>query len=275
MSDGTRRNPPLGEVLDDAGELVPALLAPWVGLLWLTGVPLRLVQAHFAATLLELGGEAADYGRHLDGLARWTVLALLLSLWGRAVYCRACTLWLRGALPPGSGSPLRVPAASLAGYAVVALAAEVAFFATAPAVATLPALAIVAGVAAACSPLIERPGPFAAMATVFTRARHVGPLVALWAVSACAFVLTAANLLVLSQAAAWLLSAAAGAEAVRWQALLAPGNPRLLLVLSAASLLLVEPWWLAALVVHVHKRDARRTGEDLRLWFERLRSAAA
>jgi hypothetical protein len=45
-------------------------------------------------------------------------------------------------------------------------------------------------------------------------------------------------------------------------------------VVAAGAWLLVEPWWLASLAVHVHKQRSRATGEDLRLWFERLRRAA-
>jgi hypothetical protein len=263
----------LGEILDGAGEAVPALLAPWVGVLWLASVPLRLVQAHGAATLLELGDDAASYGHHLDQLARAAALAFLVSLWGRAVFCRACALWLRGALGPGSLIPLRVPSASFAGYAVVALAAEVAFFATAPALVTLPGLVIVAGLAAASSPLFDRPGPLSALAATFGNARRAGPLVGALAVVAAGWVLAAVNLFALLRGCAWL-AGAAGVDAMAWQPLLSHANPRLLLLLGAAAALLVEPWWLAALVVHVHERRARRSGEDLRLRFERVRSAA-
>ncbi len=65
----------------------------------------------------------------------------------------------------------------------------------------------------------------------------------------------------------------ANLDAARWSGLLSPKNPRFLFVLVAGGGLAVEPHWLAALVVYVQRLQSRGSGEDLRLWFERLRSA--
>lgn len=264
---------PVTEILDDASELVSALITPWGALVWLSAAPLRLAQAHFVARLGELGADARAYGDHLHGLAIATGLALLVSLYGRASFARACSLRLRSFETPGREA-LRVPLAAFATYVYAALAIEAAFFATLVSIVTAPALTIVAGLAAAISPQIDRPGllrPFALIAASGTR---VGPLVGLLLVFGIAALLAAVNLLVLVQAGLWLAGGVAGFDVVRWQALLGPANPRLLLVVGAGGVLLVEPWWLASLVVVVHDARSRATGEDLRLWFERLRSAA-
>lgn len=266
--------PALGEVLDDASVLVARVATPWVGLLWLTAAPLRLAQAHFAARLAELGAEAGAYGDHLARLALVTTAFFLVSLWGRAAFVRACTRDL-GAGDEAGRERLRLPAASLAAYAGAALAVEAAFYATALAVVTVPVLALVAGLLAATSPLVERPSLLRPFSAVSASAGRAGPLVGLLLVFGAAFLLAAVNLLVLVQAGLWLAGGVAGLDVVRWQAVLGVANPRLLLAVAAGAWLLVEPWWLAALVVHVHSLRARSTGEDLRLWFERLRRAGA
>src|SRR5437867_11261718 len=79
----------VSEILDDAAEAAMRVAAPWMGLLWLCSLPLRLLQVHFVARLLELGPEASHYGNYLHGLALATMAALLPSLWARAVFVRA------------------------------------------------------------------------------------------------------------------------------------------------------------------------------------------
>lgn len=264
----------LGDILDDASELASALVAPWGALVWLTAAPLRLAQAHFLARLGELGADARAYGDHLHGLALATGLALLVSLYGRAAFVRACSLRLRSLETPGREA-LRVPLAALAGYAYAALAIEAAFFATLVVFVAAPVLLIAAGLAAATSPQLDRPGLLRPFTLVAESGSRVGPLVGLLVVFGIAALLAAVNLLVLVQAALWLAGGVAGFEVARWQALLGPANPRLLLVVAAGGVLLVEPWWLASLVVFVRDSHARASGEDLRLWFERLRKAAS
>ena len=261
----------LGEILDDAAELVASLAAPWAGLLWLSALPLRLAQAHFAARLIELGGEAHAYGDHLRWLALVTGGAFLLSLWGRAVFAGACRRRLQGLAELGA-SALLPGAAGLVSYAYAALAIEAVFYATCLSAVATPALALVAGLAAVTLPFEARPGLFRPFSVVSASAGRALPLVALLAAFGAAFGLVAVNLLVLAQAGLWLARGVAGLDLARWSGLLAPGYPRFLCVLVACSWLLLEPWWLAALAVYVHKLRSRSTGEDLRVWFERLRS---
>jgi hypothetical protein len=267
----TRARLPLGEILDDAGETVAAVAFPWAGVLWLTAIPLRLAQAHFAARLFELGKGAPSYGDHLRHLALLVSLTLLVSLAGRAVFVRACGLRLRGI--ETRGGEWRVPAAGFASYVYAALAIEAAFYATWVAVVTVPFLILVAGLAAATFPLVDRPGLTRPFAVIAAHATRVGPLLGLLAVFAVAALLAAANLYVVFALGRWAAGAFTGFDATRWEGLLALSNRRFLFVLLAGGALAVEPWWLASLVVYVHKLQSRSSGEDLRLWFERLRGA--
>jgi hypothetical protein len=270
----TRSGPAVGDILDDAAEVVSTVALPWAGLLWLTSVPLRLGQAHFAARVMELGPEAHAYGDHLQGLALAVALAFLLSLWGRAVFVRACFLRLRTLEPTGLG-PLRLGLGSFVTYVYVALALEAASYATCLSLVAIPLFALLAGLAAATLPLLEKPGLFRPFNLIASSARQASPLVGLLLAFGAAFVLAAVNLAVLFRVGLWLADGIVGLDLTRWDGLLGPGNRRFLLVLAAGGWLVVEPWWLAALVVYVHKTRARASGEDLRLWFDRLRKVAA
>jgi hypothetical protein len=83
------------------------------------------------------------------------------------------------------------------------------------------------------------------------------------------------NLAFLSFAGLWLARAIPGAELSRWEVLLAPGNPRFVVVLLLGAWLALEPAWLAAWTALVHRARSSETGEDLRLWLARLRSNEA
>jgi hypothetical protein len=268
----TRSDLAVGGILDDAAELVSSIAAPWAGLLWLSALPLRLGQAHFAARVVELGDEAHVYGDHLQGLAVVVGVAFLVSLWGRAVFVRACVLRLR-TLEPGGLAPLRLRPGAFATYVYAALAVEAAFYATCASVVAVPAFVLVAGLAAATLPLLEKPGLVRPFRLIAANARRAVPLVGLLFTFLAAFLLAAANLFLLFRFGLWLADGMVGLELTRWDGLLGIRNPRFLFVLLAGAWLIVEPWWLAALVVYVHRLRSRASGEDLRLWFGRLRSA--
>lgn len=268
----TRPDLAVGELLDDAGDLVFAVLAPWVGILWLSSIPLRLAQAHFAARLSELGEEAHSYGDHFQLLALVVGAAFLLSLWGRAVFVRACVLRLR-TLEPGGAEPLRLRPGPFAAYVYAALTIEALFYLSCISVIAVPAFILVAGLAAAVLPLIEKPGLVQPFRLIFQSAGRVGPLVSLLAVFGAAFVLALVNLAVAFQAGLWLADGVIGLDLPRWQGLLGLSNVRFVFGLVAGAGLIVEPWWLATLVLYVHRLRAGASGEDLRLWFHRLKEA--
>lgn len=261
-------------ILDDASALVSSVAAPWVGALWLTSVPLRLAQAHFAARVAELGRDAHAYGDHLHGLALVAGLAFLLSLWGRAVFVRACSLQLRGLTDLGT-RPLSLPLGGFASYVYAAFSIEAGFYLTCATGVAIPVAVLLAGLAAATCPLVERPGLLRPFALIARSGRLGGALLGLLVVLGSAFVLAAVNLYFVFQIGLWLAGGFADLDVARWHGLLSPRNPRFVAVLLAGGCLAVEPHWLASLVVYVHRLQSRGSGEDLRLWFERLRRAEA
>lgn len=268
----TRSDLAVGEILDDAGDLIAAVLVPWAGVLWLSAIPLRLAQAHFAARVAGLGEEAREYGDHLQVLAVSVGVAFLVSLWGRAVFVRACVLRLR-TLESSGGAPLRLRPGPFAAYVYAALAIEAAFYATCVSAVAVPALVLVAGLAAATLPLLEGPGLLRPFGLIAASSRRVGPLVGLVVIFGAAWLLAIANLFVAFQIGLWLADGVVGLDLPRWQGLLGFRNLRFVFVLVTGAWLFVEPWWLAALVIYVHRLRSQASGEDLKLWFSRLRSA--
>ncbi len=261
---------PVSEVLDDAADLVARVFAPWVGVLWAAAIPVRLLQVHFAGRLIELASEARLYGTHLQGIALAAMAGFVLSAIGRAVYARACVAALRSRGLPGR-EVLSGPYAGLFSYLYAALLIEVLFFASAPGLVTIPGFVLVAGLAAATSTSTTRAGLLAPFGAIVRHGGQGKVLIVLVAVFAVALPLCMLNLYFAFQVGLWLLQGVPGLDLTAWQARLALTNPGFWLVLAAGGCLLVEPYWLAALVVYVHKVESRRTGEDLRLWFDTLR----
>jgi hypothetical protein len=259
----------LPEVLDEACDVVPRIGAPFVGVLWLTALPLRLAQAQFAAHLLALKGEAAHFGDALSRLALLAGLAFLLATWGRAVFVRACGFGLLGVAP--GGAAFRVAPGALASYLYVALLIEAVFYATVWAFVLAPFLALLAALAAATSPLNERPSLTGPLAQLFRHGRHAGVLMGLLVFFFLGLLVMFVNLYFAFRFGLWLAAAVPGLDPGPWDARLSFGNGRFVLMLLTGAQLLLEPYWLAAAAVYVHKSRARGTGEDLRRWFERLR----
>jgi hypothetical protein len=268
-----RRSFGLPEVLDEAAETVAAVAAPFLGVLWLTSLPLRLAQVHFVARLLELGATASSHGTYLAELALVQTVLLLPWAWGRAVFVRACRLGLRGQRP--GAAALRVGAAPFAGYLYVTVLLATLFWATAWTLVAVPALVLVAALAAATHPLIERAGLLEPLRQVLRHGTNAVLLSGLLLVMGWAFVVAAVNLHVLFQAGVWLTGALPGVDPGRWSRLLNPGNPRYVLAVLAGAVLALEPYLLASATVYVHKVSSRSSGEDLRLWLHRLRRAVA
>jgi hypothetical protein len=268
-----RRTFGLPEVLDEAAETVAAVAAPFLGLLWLTSLPLRVAQIHFVARLVELGADATHRGVYLGQLALMQTALLVPFAWGRAVFVRACRLGLRGQWP--GAAALRVGAAPFAGYLYVTVLLQTAFWATGWLGVSVPMLVLLSGLAAATHPLIERAGLWEPWRQILRHGVHGLMLSGLLVVMGWAFLVAAVNLHVLFRAGLWLSGAFPGVDTGEWSTLLRPGNTRYLLALVAGAVLALEPYFLAATTVYVHKVASRSSGEDLRLWLQRLRRAEA
>lgn len=262
-------------VLDEAAELVPRELAGWAGLLALTSLPLRFLEAHFLNRLFQLGDSATDHVNYLLSLSWLVAFALLPAFWGRAVFARACALTLSGGASSRGKTPLRAlrPSfASFAAYAYAAAVAELLLVLLGWTGIALPLIVLYAGLAAATSHLQERPGPLASLTLPLRALRPFFPFLGLTAVFAVALVLALVNLFFLFALGLWLAGGASGLDLSWWQVTLTPGNQQYLLLLAACAVAVVEPFWIAALVAAVRRVRARESGEDLAAWFADIRT---
>jgi hypothetical protein len=264
----------VAEVLDDTGDLSTLVAAPWMGVVWLTALPLRLVQAELVTRLGALGPDASRYGDLVLALAVLATAALGLATAGRAVFARACLLAIRTGARPGREA-LAVGLSPLLAHLYLALLAEVLFYALCLTVVLPPLAVTLAALGAAVAPLVERPGLVSPLKAVASAGTRVGALVGLQLVFAVAFVIAFVNVAVAFLAGLWLAGAVPGVDVVAWAHRLSPTSPRFLALVAAGACLAVEPFWVAAHVALVHRLRARETGEDLRAWFERLRAAEA
>jgi hypothetical protein len=249
-----------------------AVALPWMGVLWLTALPLRLLEALALDRLIELGAGAERYGRYLGELSLAIGLATLLACYGRAVYARACGERYTSGRTPG-WRLLAPPPGPLVSYLYVALVLEVVLLATALSVVAVPVVVTLGGLAAASHPFFERPGLFAPFRALFESCRGVKALVGSAGIFALAFLIAVLNLFFLILLAVELADGVFGGSLAPWRAALGPGNRTLWLLLCAAAWMLVEPFWLAVLSVHVRRLRGRSRGEDLRRAWAALQAA--
>jgi hypothetical protein len=259
------------DILDETGDLVSHLAAPWMGLLCLSALPLRLVQADFASRLVALGADAARYGHLLQALATAAAAALVLATLGRAVFARACLLALRTGARPGAPA-LAVGLTPFLTHLYLALLAEVLFFVLCLTVVLAPLAITLSALAAAVAPLAERPGLAGPLRLLAASGARAGTLLGLQVVFAVAFVIAFVNVGIAFHLGLWLAAAVPGIDLAAWAHRFSPESPRFALLVAVGACLVTEPFWVAAHVVYVHRLRARETGEDLRAWFERLRA---
>jgi hypothetical protein len=264
----SRKKPGALAALDEGADLA-LQLPPFVALLWLTALPGRLLLVAFVVELVEFGPAASAHGRALQGLAFASLALWLLSLWGRQVFISACRRALGGDAGAGSGG-LRVPPGQMAGALGAALLVELAFWAFLFTVLIPLALVAAAALAAVAAP---RAGPHL-LAGLSEMAKGSGRLLAFTALLWLCLVgvlLAALNLHLLFALTVGLLSSLLPLDKPVWSEMLELKNPLYLGLLVLGASLLVEPFWLAAVMVHVERARARSSGEDLRQAFEDLR----
>jgi hypothetical protein len=256
-------------VLDESAEIVRVTASPWVGLLLAMSIPYRFMQAIFADRLIELGSSASQYGDVLRSTADLTCIAFLLSLWGRAIYARACRLASASGAAPG-GEALRIPLAALANYVFLASIAESVTYLLLVTGIGVALGSILSGLAIGTMELNEEPGIINPLRRLARYGRETGVIVALTFVFFCAFIIALVNVATLFGAGFALASTIGGWDAPRWHVLLSSANRRFVLMIIAGALLVIEPFWIAANVLLVRKAGAAESGDDLRVWFEEL-----
>ena len=260
-------------VLDEMSDAVSLAAVPWAGLLVLTSLPYYLLQVLFLERLIEVGSEASHYGHALGALANWTLLAFVVSLWGRAVWARACRMAMESGVRPAMAA-LRVPLVALASYLLTASLTELLFYGTL--ITFLGPLVVIlfGGVAIGTMELNDRAGVVAPLRLVSRYARHVRIELALLGIFIVAWVVALINIGAAFSAGLWMANGFAGIDITSWQLLLDVHNRTFRLLLFAGAALAVEPFWIAANVVLVRKSGAAESGEELRIWFRELQGGS-
>jgi hypothetical protein len=259
-------------VLDESTGIVSMTAPPWAGVLILTALPYRFLQALFFDQLFEVGSAAPKYGNLLGGTANLIVGSLLVALWGRAVYARACRLALGRGVPPGRET-WRVPLAAFASYVLASAAILLVGYVSVFTCIGVLVMAMFAGSAIGTMELNERVSmlePF----RLIGRYTRVPMQLALVFVFFCAFFVALVNLGAAFGLLTWAFSSLGAFDAPHWHLLFSGENRRFVLLLFAGAFVAVEPFWIAANVVYVRKAGAEERGDDLRAWFEELRRAS-
>jgi hypothetical protein len=259
-------------VLDESADVV-AVAAPWTAVLVLTSLPYRLAQILFVDRLFEAGNEAARYGNVLGRTANLAIAAFILSLFGRAIFARACRLAAQRGRMPGREA-WRVAPAAFAAYFLTASAGLLLWFLALPTVAGVLVTVLFSGLAIGTMELNEQAGVRAPFRLIARYAKRVAIPISLTLVFFVAFLLALLNVTVAFQAGVWLASAIGGFDAPHWNVLFGLQNRRFVLLMFAGAVIAVEPFWVAAQVTFVRKAGAEESGEDLRVWLDELREAS-
>ena len=254
-------------------DAVALAAVPWAGVLVLTSLPYYFLQVLFLDRLAEVGNEAQHYGHALGALANWTILAFIVSLWGRAVWARACRMATETAARPAMPA-LRVPLVALASYLLTAALTEVMFYGTLITVIGPLVVILFGGIAIGTMELNERAGVIAPLRLIARYSRHVRIELALLGIFVVAWLVALINIGAAFAIGLWMANGFAGVDISRWALLLSLHNRTYRLLLFAGAALAVEPFWIAANVVLVRKSGAAESGEELRTWFRNLQGGA-
>jgi hypothetical protein len=260
-------------VLDEAADAVSMTATPWVGVLMATALPYRFLQALFLDQLFEVGSNAAHYGDLLGMTANVTVATILLALWGRCVYARACRLALARGSAPGAEA-WRVRPAALACYVLTASTVMLVGYISVFTILGFAVAVMFSGIAIGTMELNDRVSITTPFALIFRYAKRVVIPFALVFIFFFAMVVALINLTAAFELGQWLAGALGDFDAPNWQQLFRGGNRRFVLMLFAGAIVIVEPFWIAAHVIFVRKAGAEESGDDLRTWFDELRRTA-
>jgi hypothetical protein len=256
-------------VLDETTDVV-ATAAPWASVVILTSLPFCFLAVVFIERLVELGEEAKHYGQALTSLAALTIVAFIISLWGRAVWARACRLTQGRGTMPGAEA-LRVPPVALVSYLYTAAFAALLSVVGDITLVAIPATIAFSGLAIGTMELNERPSIVEPLKLIAKHSKNTKTILALLFVFMIGFFVAVVNLYATFATALWLAHAFSGVDLSRWDVLLGFQNPHFRWLLLAGAVVAVEPFWVAANVILVGKVDAVESGEDLLRWLEEAR----
>ena len=258
-------------VLDEAADSVRLAAAPWAGVLIVTAIPYRFAQAIFVDRLYELGGDASHYGNYLSYVATMTMLAFVISRWGRLVFARAIRLAGETGDPPRRDA-LRITPAVFLNYLYLSAAAEFLSAMTLIICIGPPLLTMFSGLAIGSAELNDQPSVLGPFRAIRRYGREMKIVFALLLVFGCALVVAAVNVAAAFGIGMWLAGSVGGWDVQRWAMLIDPNNRRFVLMMLAGAVIALEPFWIAAHVTLVRRAGAEESGDDLRAWFEELQS---
>lgn len=259
-------------VLDEAADSVRTAAAPWLAVLILTSIPYRFAQVVFVERLLQLGGDASHYVNYLQSIATMTMVAFIVSRWGRLVFARAVRLAGESGATP-KRETLRIPFATFLNYLYVCAFAEVANLMLLIICITPALFTVFNGLAIGSAEMNDHPSLVAPFKRIGKYTKDIRIATAVMLVFGCAFIVAALNVAAAFAFGLWLAGSIGGWDAHRWALLISFENRRFLLVVIAGAVIALEPFWIAAYVTLVRKAGAVETGDDLRAWFEELRNA--
>lgn len=259
-------------VLDEAADTVRVVATPWAAILILTSLPYRFAQVIFADRLLRLGGDASHYANYLGYLATMSMLAFIVSRWGRLVFARAVRLAIENGEAPGREA-WRIRPAVFLNYLYMSAFTELISIATMIACLSSVLCTMLSGLAIGTAELNDHPSLAAPFRKIGMYRKQFKIVIALMLVFGSALAVAAINVAAAFGTGLWLGQSVPGWDAARWALLLGPENHRFVLIVIAGAVLAVEPFWIAAHVTFVRKAGAAETGDDLRAWFEELRDA--
>ncbi len=256
-------------VLDETTDVVAAA-APWASVVILTSLPFCFLAVVFTERVLELGEEAKHYGNALTSLAALTIAAFIVSLWGRAVWARACRLTRSRGATPGT-EVFRLPPVAFVSYLYTGAFAALLSLVGNLTIVAIPATIAFSGLAIGTMELNERPSIVQPLKLIARHSKNTRIILALIFVFLVGLVIAAVNLYATFAAALWLGHAFSGFDLSRWDTLLGFRNPHFRWLLLAGAVVAVEPFWVAANVVLVSDADIVESGEDLLRWLEEVR----
>lgn len=214
----------------------------------------------------QLGYEAGLYDGYFKKIGYFILISLIFAMWGRLVFIRALTLSMYSDKVPGSNA-FRIGVVPFASYVYVGLFFEALFFVSGP---LMPFVALSSGLAAATAFTIKKPGLIAPLKQVQKAFAEKKILLILFVIFLIAWFIAMYNLYFLFQFGLWLISVIPGIDITAWERIFDPGNYHFKMILYFGALLFVEPFWLAAISVYVHKLGLAKSGEDLKYEFNSI-----
>jgi hypothetical protein len=263
-------NAAAGLALDalDRGAILVRRLPAWVGVLWLSALPCRLLTVVLIAEVWRLHGTIRVHGEALTTLAELIMASWLVAQIGRQYFVRACRI-VHDSDNPSLAAVVRMPWRELLASLYASLVLELLFWLLLPLWFFSPFILLLnLGTPALAPPGgLNLFGPLRGYVSL-----QIGPVLRLGLILLVACPVVFLNGYIVVKGAFWLLSGVAGLDLSLWVPLLKLDNHLYLLLLCAGTLLLIEPFALSAMTVLAILSRARRSGDDLREWFTLLRT---